>query len=64
MAERYRWVQFPQQRLIPKSPPPLFRTQMPWWLRFGLVVIGLVLILVAVAALAPIGLLVWAAFTA
>ncbi len=60
-----RWVQYP--RIVPRSQNArlaFFKTQMPWPLRVGLVVIGSVLLMVCAVALFFLGLLFWAVFTA
>jgi hypothetical protein len=65
LADRYRWAQYPRQRFIPKqAPPPFFQHQMPLYLRFGLIVFSLPALIVAAIALAFVGLLFWAIFTA
>lgn len=64
LAERYRFVQFPHQQLLPRRPPPpFFRNDLPWYLRFGLAVFGLVAIGIAVVVIGGIALLTWATLT-
>lgn len=61
LAEPLPFVQFPRQQLLPRQPaPPFFKHAMPLYLRFGLVVFGMVAIGVALVVLGFIALLVWA----
>jgi hypothetical protein len=52
-AERFRFVQFPKEQIIPaKSAPPFFKHQMPIWKRAALFTGGLVLILLSLPFIA------------
>lgn len=62
LAQRTRVVPFSPSRVIER--PGLFKEQMPLFLRFFLVVAGLVLIGVALVALGFLGLFFWALITA
>lgn len=63
LADRFSWIQYPrvspfQRRL------PFFATAMPWPLRVGLVLFGVLTLIVCAIALFFICTLMWAAITA
>lgn len=63
-ADHVKSAQYPRPILVSPAREPFFNNAMPLYLRFGLVVLGLVLLLAAALVLFFVGLLVWAMITA
>ena len=63
LADRLSWVQYPRVSPFVRR-YPFFSNAMPWPLRFGLVLFGVVALVVCAIALFFIGLLFWAVIAA
>jgi hypothetical protein len=63
LADHFRWVQYPRVSPFQRR-FPFFETAMPWPLRVGLVLFGVIALAICAIALFFLGLLTWAAITA
>ncbi len=63
LATRFSWVQYPGVSPFVRR-FPFFANGMPWPMRVGLVLFGVVTLMACAVALSFLGLLAWAAITA